>query len=87
MGKYIVMARRKGKKWYLGGMTDGSPREVKVPLHFLAPGKYAARLYADGSMDEDEPNAIRVKTQTVGAGVLPMAMAAGGGFVAVIAPK
>jgi hypothetical protein len=38
-------------------------------------------------MDEDEPNAIRVKTQTVGAGVLPMAMAAGGGFVAVIAPK
>jgi alpha-glucosidase len=87
VGKYIVMARRKGKKWYLGGMTDGSPREVKVPLHFLAPGKYAARLYADGSMDEDEPNAIRVKTQTVGAGVLPMAMAAGGGFVAVIAPK
>jgi alpha-glucosidase len=87
-GDYIVMARRKGNTWYVGGMTDWISRKVSVSLHFLAPGKYKARLYVDGYMNENEPNAIKVAEKTVGADTsLPIAMATGGGFTAIITPK
>ena len=87
-GDYIVMARRHGDTWYVGGMTDWTSRKLSVPLHFLPPGRYEARLYVDGSMNEDEPNAIRVETKTVKRNTsLPIAMARGGGFTAIIVPK
>ena len=87
-GDYIVLARRKGRKWYLGGMTDWTPREVDVPLRFLPPGEYDARLHVDGSLDEDEPDAIRTRTRTVDTGKsLRVAMAPGGGFRAILAPR
>ena len=87
-GDYIVMARRHGATWYVGGMTNWTPRELSVPLDFLAPGQYEARLYVDGSMNEEEPNAIRVDVKTVEPDTfLPIPMAMGGGFAAVIAPK
>ena len=84
-GDYIVMVRRNGATWYLGGMTDWTSRKLSVPLHFLAPGRYEARLYVDGCMNEDEPNAIRVEVKTVKPGTsLPISMAPGGGFTAMV---
>jgi alpha-glucosidase len=69
-------------------MTNWTSRELSVPLRFLGPGQYEAQLYVDGSMDENEPNAIRVDEKTVEPGTsLPIAMARGGGFTAIIAPK
>jgi alpha-glucosidase len=86
-GEYIVMARRKGTKWYLGGMTNWAKRELKVPLMFLSPGEYKARLFVDGSMNEDEPNAIRVEQQEVrAADTVTIQTAPGGGFAGVIVP-
>ena len=39
-------------------------------------------------MNEDEPNSIRVEVKTVTRGTsLPIRMAPGGGFTAIIAPK
>jgi alpha-glucosidase len=87
-GEYIVMARRHGDTWYVGGMTDWTSRELTVPLHFLAPGQYKARLYVDGSLNEDEPNAIQMEEKTVEADTsLPIRMASGGGSAVIIAPK
>ena len=87
-GETIVMARRKGDAWYLGGMTDWTMRKLEVPLDFLGPGDYRARLFVDGSMDEEQPNAIVEKQRDVKAGEkLPLSLAPGGGFVAVIRPK
>lgn len=87
-GDYIVMARRNGDKWCLGGMTNWTSREIDVPLHFLAPGAYEATLYLDGSMDEEQPNAIREEVKVVERGVsLPIALARGGGFTAIISPR
>ncbi len=62
-GEYIVLARRKDNAWYLGGITNWTPREIDVPLDFLAPGKFKARQYVDGSMDESKPNSIRAEQQ------------------------
>ena len=87
-GEHIVMARRNGAIWYVGGMTDWTSRKLSVPLSFLGPGRYKARLYVDGSMNEEEPNAIRVEEKTVKPGTsLSIRLAPGGGFTAIIAPK
>ncbi|MEO1573705.1 MAG: glycoside hydrolase family 97 protein [Pseudomonadota bacterium] len=51
IGEYIVMARRdrNSADWYLGAITDASPRRVEVALDFLAPDKrYEAQVYRDG---------------------------------------
>jgi alpha-glucosidase len=87
-GDYIVMARRNGATWYVGGMTNWNSREISIPLSFLAPGKHEAQLYTDGSMNEDEPSTIRIEVKVVEPGTsLPIAMAPGGGFTALIVPK
>lgn len=41
-GEFAVLARRKGKDWWLVGINAGTPREVTVPLDFLKPATYKA---------------------------------------------
>lgn len=48
VGKFIMMAKRKGAEWYVGGMTDWSERTVSVDLSFLPEGDYVIELYRDG---------------------------------------
>ena len=36
-GEHAVIARRLGKDWYLGAITNWSPRQVEIPLTFLGP--------------------------------------------------
>ncbi len=46
---YLYVARRHGKDWYVGGMTDWSERDFELDLSFLPEGKkYAMTLYRDG---------------------------------------
>jgi alpha-glucosidase len=87
-GEYFVVARRKGDAWYLGGITNWTPREIDVPLEFLGDRRCEAKLYVDGSMDESEPNAVRQADQSATAkSSLRISMASGGGFVAVLKCK
>jgi alpha-glucosidase len=87
-GEFVIVARRRDTTWYLGGMTNDTARQIAVPLPMLDPGEYAAELFIDGSLSEDEPNAIRLERHAVTTGMsLQISMASGGGFVAVIRPK
>lgn len=45
----ITIARRSGKDWYVGSITNYEARTVKVPLDFLGEGKYVAEIYADAA--------------------------------------
>ena len=47
-GHLIIIARRRGADWYLGAMTDWTPRNVRIPLRFLGAGRYEAEIYQDG---------------------------------------
>lgn len=49
VGEYIVLARRRGDVWYVGGMTDWSARTLDIPLDFLSDGEYEMELYVDGA--------------------------------------
>lgn len=48
VGEYIAIARRSGDTWYVGAMTDWSPRELELDLSFLPAGSYEVESFADG---------------------------------------
>jgi len=57
IAKYISIARRKGDDWFVGTITNNDPRELKLPLSFLSPGKsYEASIYYD-----DPNSTVRTK--------------------------
>ena len=46
---YVVVARRKGKDWYIGAMGNEKAHAISVPLEFLGAGKFKAKVWADGA--------------------------------------
>jgi alpha-glucosidase len=80
-GKYITIARRSGKDWFVGGITDGDARELEVPLQFLGGGRYIADIYADGPNAAAQPKESSVEKRQVNSStVLKLSLAPGGGF-------
>jgi alpha-glucosidase len=80
-GAYIILARRKGKSWYLGAMNDEKARTVSVPLDFLGARGAEARIWSDGAA----PDSVQVETKRVSRDTpLTLNLAATGGAVAVI---
>ncbi len=49
-GEHIVIARRKGKDWYVGAITNESARNVDVPLSMLGSGSYSIEKYEDSGI-------------------------------------
>ena len=62
VGELLVTARRKGATWYLGGISANGPRELALPLTFLGPGRYAARIWKDAPDAESDPNHLATET-------------------------
>ena len=85
--KYITIARRSGKDWFVGGITDGDARELDLPLGFLGGGNYIAEIYADGPDAAEQPKQSAVeKRQVNSATVLKLRLAAGGGCAIRLVP-
>jgi len=49
IGEYVVVARRRGKRWFLGAMTNEQARRVPISTGFLGNGRWRATIYADGA--------------------------------------
>lgn len=48
IGQNIIIARRKGESWFLGGMTGDKPLSSRITFDFLEPGiTYKARIFYD----------------------------------------
>jgi alpha-glucosidase len=47
VGEHIVVARRKGDKWFIGAMTGDQAYNYQLPLSFLGNGTYTAHLFTD----------------------------------------
>jgi len=47
-GESIVIARRSGSDWFLGGLTNEQGRTLSIPLSFLCKGTYRATVFKDG---------------------------------------
>lgn len=54
IGEYIIVARRSGKEWYVGGITNTSARSLNMDFSFLDSGKkYKAVIYNDDAYSEE----------------------------------
>jgi len=83
IGRDIVLARRSGRSWYVGAMTDATARTERVPLGFLGVGRYRATIWRDGA----EPNALIHETREVtSADTIELPLAAAGGAAITIEP-
>ncbi|HPJ10943.1 MAG TPA: glycoside hydrolase family 97 protein [Flavobacterium sp.] len=91
-GDYLTVARKaKGtEQWFLGAITDESPRNTEVKLDFLTPGKkYKATIYQDSKTAHWETNPISYEIKTIevtSKSKLALVLAAGGGTAVRIIP-
>lgn len=85
-GQYIVMAKRKGDKWYVGGITNETKREVEVTLSVLPEGKdMKMTSFVDGVNANRMAMDYRREQMSVNKNTkFQIKMARNGGFAAVI---
>jgi alpha-glucosidase len=66
IGEHVVIARRKGDRWFLGAMTNEEARSVPVPLNFLGEGAWIATIFADGTpMPEPRKTKVVISSRTI----------------------
>lgn len=84
----LLMARRHGDKWYIGALTDWTPRDMEFDLDFLGDGEYEMLSFADGRNAHVEGTDYKLSKNTVKKGdKVSFHMAPGGGFAAILSPK
>ena len=87
-GEYVTIARSHEKEWYLGSITNWTPRELHVPLNFLGVGRYTAEIYQDASDAGTNPKHVLIKKQIVRSGEeLTLHLAPGGGCAIRFVPQ
>jgi alpha-glucosidase len=87
IGDYVLVARRKGTDWWVGAMTDWTPRELKVDLSFLPEGRFTVTSYEDAADADHAASHYKKSTATVARdGHLGIKLAPGGGWAARIQP-
>lgn len=81
MGGYVVIARRAGDNWYVGGLADWDGKDVDISLDFLGEGKYNLHLLRDGANADKNAQDYVLEHKTVRKGEsISIRMASGGGF-------
>jgi alpha-glucosidase len=88
VGQFVTVARRRGNDWYVGSMTDWSPRELTLDLRFLPEGNYETTVYRDGVNADRYGSDYVMERKRVKAGdIMTINLAPGGGWVARFTPR
>lgn len=89
IGDYVTVARKSGKQWFVGGMTDWNARETSFLLSFLDKNKtYIAEIYQDGINAEKHASDFkRLEKKVTSTDKLTLKMAKGGGFAVRFYPE
>jgi alpha-glucosidase len=88
LADYVVILREaRDGSFYVGALTDWSPRDLEIATNFLPEGNYRAEIYADGiNADQYGIDYTRSVRDVTSADKLKIKMAAGGGWVAKFSP-
>ena len=80
---YVVVARRNGRDWYLGAMTDWTPRNLEIDLSFLPEGTFTMEAYQDGvNADRNASDYRKITSQVNRSTKVKLPLASGGGWAA-----
>jgi alpha-glucosidase len=88
IGEHVAVARRHGRRWFLGAMTNEQGRVLPAPLAFLGAGRWTATIFADGPVSGAAfETPVVIRTQVVDAGMtLSLDLAPGGGQAILFEP-
>ncbi len=86
MGEYVIVAKRKGDIWYVGGITNNKEKErtFQLPLDFLDDGKtYTMTSYEDGvNANRQAMHYVKKETTLSNTDTITVRMVRNGGFAA-----
>jgi alpha-glucosidase len=87
ISQYTIIARRSGKDWFIGAITNNQQRDFELPTDFLKPGKYHIEIIEDGINANTRAEDYKKTVRDFPSGeILKLHLASGGGWVARITP-
>jgi alpha-glucosidase len=87
ISEYVAVARRSGKDWYAGAMSDWTARDLEINFSFLPAGNFTMDAFQDGVNADRMASDYKKTTTTVSkATKLKVHLAPGGGWAARIHP-
>jgi alpha-glucosidase len=87
VGDYLLLARRSGKEWFVGALTDWTSRDMDLDLSFLPGGQYSMEIFQDGiNADRYAVDYKHFKVNAKSGEKMKIHLAPGGGWVARIVP-
>jgi alpha-glucosidase len=88
VGEHIIMARRSGRNWFVGGMTADHPYNMQLPLGFLGKGNYTAHIFADPKDNHASyEGVVETKRAVTSRDALDVSMRVAGGVAAYFEPQ
>ena len=84
-GQYVVVAKRKGNRWFIGGITNNEERTLSLPLDFIGAGQHHLTVFKDGvNAGYQAMHYNKVEQNVTNSSKLEVKMARNGGIAAVI---
>ena len=81
LGEYVVIARRAGENWYIGGLTSWTGRDLNISLDFLGTGTWKAELFRDGRNASRNAEDYKIETFDADKSMIKtVTLSSGGGF-------
>jgi alpha-glucosidase len=85
VAEYLAIARKKGDTWYVGAMTNWTPRELTIDFSFLGNSIYNAQIFSDGiNADRDATDYKKEIVKIKSGDKLTVKLMNGGGWAAII---
>lgn len=83
IGSYMTVARKKGERWFVGTIVNEA-RSLDIPLDFLGPGEYTAKIFSENPGDK---KLVTVQSRAVtSSSSLTATMRFGSGCAIIISP-
>ncbi|RLD83029.1 MAG: glycoside hydrolase family 97 protein [Bacteroidetes bacterium] len=83
VGDYTIVARRSGKDWYIGAITDWKTRDFELSFNFLGDGNYKMEYIKDGVNADTTAKDYEIQSQSVtNVSKIKIHLVAGGGWLA-----
>ena len=88
IGKYTILSRRAGDEYFVGAITDWSPRKFNLDTDFLDPGKWKVDIISDGiNADTRAEDYLRSTIHINKGDPIELDLVSGGGWVARFTPE
>jgi alpha-glucosidase len=79
----LLSQEEKGNEWFVGAMTNWTPRELTLDFSFLPAGKYTAEVFKDGVNADRNATDYKKEIINISPGdKLTVNLAPGGGWAA-----